>query len=421
MWSGFSMVSIFFVVSGYVLSYKPLKQIRNLDATSFHKTLTSSVFRRALRLYLPTIIATMICGLLVSLGAFDRALAIVNKDSNYLGLHESPPPKLDGFFPQMYDTAKNALQLLNFWDWTDDLSAADYDRHTWTIPVEFRSSMVLFLILLGTSRLKQVYRLLTGLFFIIFCIMYARKEVLLFVAGMLIAELDLIRKSPSLSPPLDVRPRRSLTTPSDSSFMWLVFFVLGVFLCSAPVLGCEETFGFQTLVVLVSSCFPDKSAFIRSMGAILVTWAAANSDIIKPIFTNKFSIYLGKISFALYLVHGNVLKSLLFSAMPTIYGITNGGTKDDISTKSLVVSWMLGAMLVLPVTFWLSDLFMRGVDMPCVKFARWLEGKTLEQWTGRAFSSEGVWMKWLGREREVYGLRATNATWITDQILQQLH
>ena len=47
-------------------------------------------------------------------------------------------------------------------------------------------------------------------------------------------------------------------------------------------------------------------------------------------------------------------------------------------------------------------------------------GKTREQWTGRGFPDESAWMKWLGQEREVYGMRATNAMWVTDQILGEL-
>ena len=47
-------------------------------------------------------------------------------------------------------------------------------------------------------------------------------------------------------------------------------------------------------------------------------------------------------------------------------------------------------------------------------------GKSLEQWTGRAFDTEAMWMKWLGQEREVYDMRATNAMWITDQVLGEL-
>ena len=47
-------------------------------------------------------------------------------------------------------------------------------------------------------------------------------------------------------------------------------------------------------------------------------------------------------------------------------------------------------------------------------------GKTLEQWTGRPFPTEAGWMKWLGQEREVYSMRATNAMWIVDQMVGEL-
>jgi Orsellinic acid/F9775 biosynthesis cluster protein D/DEAD/DEAH box helicase/Helicase conserved C-terminal domain len=47
-------------------------------------------------------------------------------------------------------------------------------------------------------------------------------------------------------------------------------------------------------------------------------------------------------------------------------------------------------------------------------------GKTLEQWTGRAFLTEESWMTWLGQEREVHGLQATNAMWVTDCVLREI-
>ena len=47
-------------------------------------------------------------------------------------------------------------------------------------------------------------------------------------------------------------------------------------------------------------------------------------------------------------------------------------------------------------------------------------GKTLEQWTGRAFPTEESWMTWLGQEREVHGMQATNAVWVTDYVLREI-
>ena len=370
-WSGFSMVAIFYVISGYVLSYRPLKQIRAKDMAGFQATLTSSVVRRAMRLYLPTTTAVLICGLLVFVGAFTYANEVIYTDDNYLGLHEGPPPILEGFFVQMADALRSALRMLNVWQWSDDVSADDYDRHLWTIVVEFRSSMVLFLLLLGVSRMKQACRLLTELGFIMFCIATERTDVLLFVSGMFIAEVDLIHHSSNQQP----FPKQSIRLP-NARITWLLLFVAGIFLSSTPTLGASNTPGYRTLSTL--SPWSDSAVFLRSIGAIFIVWSTANSQLLKPIFTNSFALYLGKISYALYLVHGNVLKSLGYASMPLVFSITNDGTKVGITTGRLVMSWMLCVLITVPVTFWLSDLFWRGVDMPCVRFARWVEAKISE-------------------------------------------
>lgn len=47
-------------------------------------------------------------------------------------------------------------------------------------------------------------------------------------------------------------------------------------------------------------------------------------------------------------------------------------------------------------------------------------GRTLADWTGRSFPSEAAWMQWVGEERTVHGMRATNAMWITQIVLNQL-
>ena len=64
--------------------------------------------------------------------------------------------------------------------------------------------------------------------------------------------------------------------------------------------------------------------------------------------------------------------------MPMIYRLTNGGMKEGITTGKSMLSYLLCALLVVPVTFWLADLFWRGVDIPSVRFAKWVEGKVSE-------------------------------------------
>jgi hypothetical protein len=53
--SGFFPVTTFFVLSGFVLSYGPLRYVRSRNHERLLKSLSSSVFRRGMRLFLPCI------------------------------------------------------------------------------------------------------------------------------------------------------------------------------------------------------------------------------------------------------------------------------------------------------------------------------------------------------------------------------
>lgn len=53
-------VHVFFVISGFVLSLKPLRLARAHNYAELRTTLSSSVFRRGLRLYLPCVASTLV-------------------------------------------------------------------------------------------------------------------------------------------------------------------------------------------------------------------------------------------------------------------------------------------------------------------------------------------------------------------------
>ena len=60
LYTGRPFVHVFFVISGFVLSLKPLRLARAHNYADMHTTLSSSVFRRGLRLYLPGVASTFI-------------------------------------------------------------------------------------------------------------------------------------------------------------------------------------------------------------------------------------------------------------------------------------------------------------------------------------------------------------------------
>ena len=70
---GFMAVAIFFIMSGYVCSIKPLKLSRDGKPDEARKNIASSAFRRVIRLGLPAGLATTISWLLCQLGGFDMA------------------------------------------------------------------------------------------------------------------------------------------------------------------------------------------------------------------------------------------------------------------------------------------------------------------------------------------------------------
>ena len=82
-------MGIFFVMSGYVVSVKPLKLAREGRAEDARKVIASSAFRRIVRLGVPGILATTISWFLDRLGAFSLAESL----PGYVWLSMfSPPP-----------------------------------------------------------------------------------------------------------------------------------------------------------------------------------------------------------------------------------------------------------------------------------------------------------------------------------------
>jgi peptidoglycan/LPS O-acetylase OafA/YrhL len=292
-------------------------------------------------------------------------------------LHESIPPRYDSFMIQVVDAAKKAWWMTFLWRWDSTTTPGDYDLHLWTIPTEYRCSMVLFLTLIATSPLRTRWRISYVVTFMTYCIATNRRDVLLFLSGVLIAEIDLIRtaRHTAILPPVNVSAKISY---QKCSYLQLpISFTVGLFLASSPVIEAPSTTGYRTLLPLLSP-LPSSGDFLgypgsllQCIGAILVTWSVTHSNpssFTTRLFTNSVAQHLGSISYGLYLVHGNLLKSLLYALTPTIASTTDGsGTMEPSGTLVAVgtipkfaAAWLIGMMVVLPVTVWTADLFWRG-------------------------------------------------------------
>ncbi|RAH51406.1 acyltransferase family protein [Aspergillus brunneoviolaceus CBS 621.78] len=401
--SGHIMVAIFFVISGYVLSYKPLKLIRSRAWEQTFTTLASATFRRALRLYIPSFVGITLVFLAVRLGAFHPSRRVLVEGHTILGTNEQHPPIMRSFTKQFWDGYSTLAQLMDPFNWS--LYYNNYNPHLWTIPVEFRSSIVLFLTILGTSRLGTPVRisLVSGLIW--FCMRFGRWDVVLFLSGMLLAEADLIHgtweqgpipagtsSSTTTTATIDDDPkpqlRRFLPAKSRSYHypvlsrlstrripyrnIWFALFIIGLYLGSTPNTGYKWTPFYMWTWKITPKTYPEPHRFPQTIGAILIVASINHSPEIQRLFTNRLSQYLGQISFAFYIVHGPILHGLGYAIMPRLWAITGRATNFQAG-----VAYLLGWMICLPIALWAGDLFWRAVDIPSVRFARWVEEKVI--------------------------------------------
>lgn len=192
--SGRASVTTFFVISGYVLSTRCLRQIYKKDPNIL-SSLSGAIIRRPFRLYLP----------IMAVSAFLAVLVQLPGAGVYFYAHD---PVTNGGVPPIAPTASG-----QFLHWLNSVSMLVYpfrsyllrgDRRPpghmveyigplWTIPTEFKGSIVVFCLLLAFSRARWRWLRMGVVFFmgVVWQAMRLDFDIGLFCAGMLLAELHL--------------------------------------------------------------------------------------------------------------------------------------------------------------------------------------------------------------------------------------
>ncbi|KAG9699474.1 hypothetical protein KCU95_g647, partial [Aureobasidium melanogenum] len=375
-YTGPAMVSIFYVVSGYALSYKPVKLMRNKSWKDLLHTLSSATFRRAIRLYLPCFVSTLMIVLLVRLGAYDATRDIAYDERRLNQVREFHLARYESLWHQMTDWAKMMWIFVHPWSFGTKDTDIDIDKHLWTIPMEFRSSLVLYLTQLGLARLRPVVRILSLVALIIWCHEKDRWEMILFYSGFLLAELDFRRQA--LAAAKSVLPAISSALPTSLqrqrlwTTLYIFVFLVGIYLGGQPQMNVENAPGWATLYSWIPSYVEHKQRYWVGWAAILLVWSTSNSALLQRLFTNGPVQYLGKISFSLYLMHGPITHTIGYASMDFFWRMIG---EDTYVTKE--IGFVLAAIVNISSTIWVADMFMRAVDTPTVQFTKWVEEKCI--------------------------------------------
>jgi peptidoglycan/LPS O-acetylase OafA/YrhL len=362
-YSGHVSVSLFFVISGFSISLKPLKQARNGSYGAFFDTLSSAIFRRTCRLYLPCLATLFLTFIMACCGAFDFQYALT-KNWPFL----SKPLKIPVIHPNI------SLQFKDFvgqvWQWSDPFARGSrqhipYGVQLWTIPTELCCSFVSFLALVGLAKVRPNLRIGITTAVAVYFQFRKHPEVTLFLAGGVLAELYLIRQERAAIAP-------SRTTESRAEKIQSVFmFILGLFIASYPPNGADKaTFAaaLHRIATLLFGPSADLLYLFISIASILLVYVVSRSPFLQGMFSTPFAKYLGKTSFALYCVHQALINWFGYRSMLLFWTLTGNDT-----TVRYEMGLILAFFFQTIATIWAADIFWRFLDLPTVGITKRLE------------------------------------------------
>lgn len=376
---GHFAVAVFFVISGYVLSAKPLGFMHDGRQGLLGDNLASALFRRWLRLYIPLVCTTFLY--MLSWHALGRPLRVQGAE---------PQGGLRDEMWNWYAEFKN----FSFVFTTGGKPWFSYNFHTWSIPVEMKGSIVVYTALQALSRVTTSARLAcTAALAFYFLYIADGWYGAAFLAGMLLCDLDLLSARGELPGPL-ARPLSRLGEP-QRRFLCYHLLAAGIYLGGVPaatldVADLGKNRGWYYLSLLKPQAVFDYKWFYLLWAAVLVVAAVPRVAPARRFFESRFCQHLGRVSYALYLVHGPVLWLLgdrVYAAVgwhrewhaENIPGWIDWLRLPAVGPLGLEFSFLAPHLVLLPLTLWFAEVGTRVFDEPAVRFASWLYGKMLPQ------------------------------------------
>lgn len=372
-----AMVALFFIVSAYSISIGPIKRRRNgngVDKTDFVKGLARSLVRRPIRLYFPVLVLEIISHIIFVLGLYD------NTALYWEGVRTIPDTVLH-FVSYMLEAVWPFTRETNF--------PLGLNIQIWTIPAEFRGSLVVFGMLLATAGMSNRGRLVSVVGAAVLAFWHVDWVLFTFLMGLANAEVrDLVDNPRSLKEDTEGAEADAFDTlppyvPTSSSLHTLTSYLhrvralanfllclVGLYLLTIPEQPASSPWASTDYAILSPltptdpSSYPRISQLLRSVGGVLFVFTISTSPNLQRPFVTKPVQYLGKISFGLYLVHVLIYKLARDDLIRFFWWIRGA---DDAS------GWVGAAVVLGPVVWGCSHVFWKWVDVRAVEVAGWVD------------------------------------------------
>lgn len=310
-------VCIFFILSGYVLTQKYFK-------TKDKSIIISGAVRRYIRLFIPVLAAILLSYLMASAGVFHYYIetVIISGNNNYAGYWI--------FTPNIADAIKQAL-------WGAFFAGEDtYNPVLWTMTIEFYGSMLVFAMafLFGQQRARWTFYLAAAVFFF-------NSYYLAFIIGMTLADT--------------LNSKISIFKTGNKIILGIIL-ISGLFIGSYPVgtVTNDSLYSF-----LNNGIFQTPKLTYHILGAGMIMYVLLNSQWLQNIFSSQLLIFLGKISYSLYLIHFLVISSFTCALFLFLYQVFP-------YVVAILISCIVSVLLLIP----LSYLFYRYIDIAGVQLSK---------------------------------------------------
>jgi peptidoglycan/LPS O-acetylase OafA/YrhL len=329
------------------------------------------VLRRAGRLLIPALASSFAVMLLAQLGAFEASPETTPGGVRIFAVTASRRPTLGA---QLGDWAAETAGLLAPWE-TRQLTPPDlrYGVQLWTIPLELWASFVLHLHLLALGKLRPAPRRVLLWVSMAYYFAYGRWDLFLFLAGMALTDAQLVsrvRAAKIWEPPfawavLKDGERRRRWKSTLRNFVAVLALIVGLYLLSQPDITIPTTTDKvkqSGLRRLAESFVPpaladDRGRLYIAISAPIVLYAMESGPAaVRWICNTRVAQYMGSISFALYLVHNAVIRSIGVWMLRSFWNEAEG-SMHHLGPISI-------ACATLTISLLAADLFYRLVDRP---------------------------------------------------------
>ncbi|PBP24466.1 hypothetical protein BUE80_DR004779 [Diplocarpon rosae] len=376
--SGHTQVGIFFVLSGFVLSWSSLSCIREGRYERFALSLGSTVFRRWMRLFVPC----FLIGLL-SLVQF------------YAGFIQLSIPRRDTFLGQLVDYIWECERFANPFhvernNWE---VLHGYNATMWTMPVEWAGSLLVFVALLMVCRIRNyVKRTMVLATIPVYACLSAKWNYWLFTTGILFA--DYVKQAGGFNQLSGRMSRRS-------RLFWILILLSGGWLGGIP--GKRDWYerpGYEWTDHWIPRNWQDIEGgqrFFWCWSGLMISGGLAHFSTLRGFFERPSCRYLGKISFMLYLTHrmvgtiaGPPVRHKILQIFGTSVRVPAQPQFEILEINGFVgniVAYLLAWAILLPMALALAHWSTVLVDEPSVKFAKWVDDKFI---AGDEIGASGV-------------------------------